>query len=135
MIDRVKKLWELCFNDSKAFTELYFTLRYHDDINLCIEKENDVIAAMQLIPYDMTYFNQIIPTTYISGACTHAKHRKQGVMGNLLAKAFSHMHHKGIILSTLIPAEDWLFNYYAKFGYIPTFQYSRKYFNDAAMHK
>ena len=129
MKNNVKKLWELCFNDSKAFTELYFTLRYRDDINLCIEKENDVIAAMQLIPYDMIYFSQIIPTTYISGACTHPEHRKQGIMGNLLAEALTHMYHNGTILSTLIPAEPWLFDYYAKFGYLSTFQYCRECFN------
>lgn len=34
------------------------------------------------------------------------------------------MLHNNVILSTLIPAEPWLFDYYAHMGYAPVFCYS-----------
>lgn len=123
MKEQVKQLWKLCFNDSDAFTDLYFSLRYNDDINQSVKKGNQVIAALQMLPYPMTFGNGIIGTSYISGACTHPEHRNQGIMKQLLLQAHTHMWHKGTILSTLIPAQERLFDYYARNGYAPVFGY------------
>lgn len=119
-------LWKLCFKDSKEFTELYFNLRYKDEINSAIYEDGKMIAALQMIPYPMTFCNRIIPTSYISGACTHPDFRSRGVMKELLKQTFMRMYNNGIFLSTLIPAEEWLFDYYARSGYTPTFDYSTK---------
>ena len=54
MREKVKKLWKLCFNDSEEFTELYFRLRYNNDINIAIQSGEEVIAALQMLPYPMT---------------------------------------------------------------------------------
>ena len=43
--EKVKNLWKLCFNDSEEFTELYFRLRYNNDINIAIQSGEEVIAA------------------------------------------------------------------------------------------
>lgn len=45
MREKVKKLWKLCFNDSEEFTELYFRLRYNNDINIAIQSGEEVIAS------------------------------------------------------------------------------------------
>ena len=31
--EQVKSLWKLCFDDSEAFIELYFRLRYNNEVN------------------------------------------------------------------------------------------------------
>ena len=41
----------------------------------------------------------------------------------LLRLTHRRMYDDGILLSTLIPAEKWLFGYYAKSGYTPRFGY------------
>lgn len=46
--EKVKNLWKLCFNDSEEFTELYFRLRYNNDINIAIQSGEEVIAALQM---------------------------------------------------------------------------------------
>ena len=53
--EKVKNLWKLCFNDSEEFTELYFRLRYNNDINIAIQSGEEVIAALQMLPYPMTF--------------------------------------------------------------------------------
>lgn len=121
--EKVKNLWKLCFNDSDEFTELYFRLRYNNDINIAIQSGEEVIAALQMLPYPMTFEGKDIHTAYISGACTHPDYRNRGVMHELLSQAFARMLHNNVALSTLIPAEPWLFDYYVRSGYAPVFRY------------
>ena len=117
--EKVKNLWKLCFNDSEEFTELYFRLRYNNDINIAIQSGEEVIAALQMLPYPMTFEGEDIHTAYISGACTHPDYRNRGVMHELLSQAFARMLHNNVALSTLIPAEPWLFDYYGRSGMPP----------------
>lgn len=124
MREKVKALWKLCFNDSTAFIDMYFQLRYTDEINVAIQKDTEVISALQMLPYPMTFCGHIVQTSYISGACTHPDLRGKGTMRELLRRAFDRMFQNGISFSTLIPAEPWLFNYYAQMGYAPVFQRS-----------
>ena len=128
MREKVKKLWKLCFNDSEEFTELYFRLRYNNDINIAIQSGEEVIASLQMLPYPMTFEGEDIHTAYISGACTHPDYRNQGVMHELLSQAFARMLHNNVALSTLIPAEPWLFDYYGRSGYAPVFRYAEETF-------
>lgn len=127
--EQVKSLWKLCFDDSEAFIELYFRLRYNNEVNLAIQSGEEVIAALQMLPYPMTFCNKIVPTSYISGACTHPDYRAKGVMRELLSQSFARMLRNGVLFSTLIPAEPWLFGYYAKTGYTPAFRISHKVFS------
>ena len=126
--EKVKELWKLCFNDSEEFTEMYFQLRYNNDTNIAIQSGEEVIAALQMLPYPMTFEGKDIHTSYISGACTHPDYRNRGVMHELLAQAFARMLHHNVALSTLIPAEPWLFGYYARSGYAPVFRYAEETF-------
>jgi len=122
--EKVKELWKLCFDDSEEFTDLYFQYRYSNKVNISIQSGDNIIAALQMIPYPMSFYGSDINTSYISGACTHPDYRGKGVMKELLSQAFAQMTRKGVYVSTLIPAEPWLFGYYARAGYTPLFRYS-----------
>lgn len=129
MKKRVRELWDICFGDSEAFTKLYFSKRYSEEVNLAIEEEGKVISALQILPYPMTFCGEIIPTGYISGACTHPDYREKGAMKRLLLKSFHRMLENNVLLTTLIPAEEWLFGYYFKTGYVPVFENSEQAFS------
>jgi predicted acetyltransferase len=126
--EQVKALWKLCFHDSEEFVEIYFRLRYNKTSNLIIRQDGQVIAALQLIHYPMTFGTTHISTAYISGACTHPDHRNRGVMKRLLEMAHERMKQEGVVLSTLIPAEPWLFDYYGRLGYLPLFRSAEEHF-------
>ena len=53
MKEKVKALWKLCFDDSDQFIDMYFRLRYKSEINVVIESGNEVISALQMLPYPM----------------------------------------------------------------------------------
>lgn len=120
--EQVKQLWKLCFDDSDAFVDLYFRLRYSDCINSYAERDGKVIAAFQRVPYWMKIFEKVLPVAYISGACTHPDYRKQGIMHNLLADAHRLMFNEGVMASILIPANKGLKSYYNRSGYASRLQ-------------
>lgn len=124
MKEKIKALWEVCFNDSKAFIDMYFRLRYKNDVNLAIESGGEIISALQMLPYPMTFCGNTVQTSYISGACTHPDFRGKGVMRELISQAFARMFRGEVLFSTLIPAEPWLFDYYKQMGYASVFGYS-----------
>lgn len=124
--EQVKALWKLCFEDSEEFVEMYFKLRYKNEVNVAIQSGDEVISALQMLPYPMTFCGEMVQTSYISGACTHPDFRSKGVMRELLSQSFARMLRNGIQFSTLIPAEPWLFDYYKRMGYATVFQYSVK---------
>lgn len=121
--EQVKALWRMCFDDTEEFIELYFRLRYTDSVNHVVEQDGKVTAALQTIPYPMTYGGELLPVSYISGACTHPACRNQGAMRRLLKQVHHRMYEEGICFSTLIPAEEWLKAYYARSGYAVCFRY------------
>ena len=123
--EEVKALWKCCFSDGDDFVDLYFSMRFKEEINRVVVKDGRVVSALQAIPYPMTFYAREINTAYISGACTHPDFRGHGVMKQLLKEAHRRMYEEGIFLSTLIPAESWLREYYAKSGYGACFYYGR----------
>ncbi|MEG1838429.1 MAG: GNAT family N-acetyltransferase [Bacteroidaceae bacterium] len=123
--EATKALWNLCFTESKAFTKLYFAERYSDCMNETIRSsKGNLISALQLIPYPMNFGGEQITTYYVSGACTHPKYQGKGVMKQLLIQSFKKMWREDVMLTTLIPAHPWLFDYYGKSGYTRIFDYS-----------
>ena len=94
---QIKALWKLCFDDSDAFIDMYFRLRYNDEVNIAIESGKEVVSALQMIPYPMTFCGEQIPTSYISGACTHPDFRGNGVMRELLSQAFARMRYNRVV--------------------------------------
>lgn len=122
--EEIKQLWRECFpDDSEAFIDLYFTYKYTDERNLCIRRDGQVAAALQMLPYQMTFGGGEIATRYLSGCCTAHAWRSQGLMAQLLGQSLQQMAADGVVLAELIPAERSLFDYYARFGFATIFGY------------
>ncbi|MDE6451506.1 MAG: GNAT family N-acetyltransferase, partial [Odoribacter sp.] len=121
---QVMELWRRNFQDTETFIQFYFSRKYSDTHALVYENNGKVLSAFLMLPYPMTWQGISLTTSYISGACTLEEARNHGYMSSLLKKAFQEMYKRGIAFSTLIPAENWLFDYYRKLGYAAVFDYS-----------
>lgn len=121
---QVMELWRRCFADPDEFIRFYFERKYSDANTLVHEENSKVLSALQMLPYPMRWENVMVNTSYISGACTLPEARNRGFMTLLLRNALQEMYDRGIAFSTLIPAEDWLFGYYANQGYVTVFDYT-----------
>ena len=118
-------LWQTCFHDSKAFVELYFDKVYRERNTLAYEEDGKVVSALQMLPYSMTYGGKEISVAYISGASTYPAAQGKGLMQKLMGQAFEEMKRRKILVSVLIPAEEWLFRFYHKTGYAEVMFYEK----------
>ena len=126
---QIMDLWRICFpEDTEEFVRFYFARKYRRENTLLMFRGNTVVSSLQMLPYDMTFHGQEIKTAYLSGVCTHPSVRNKGFMFNLLKNALEEMHSQGIVLTTLIPASEALFDYYRKVGYTPVFDYAEEHY-------
>ena len=123
---QLNDLWHTSFNDSEEFVELFFDHVYKKENALCIEKNGKIVSALQMLPYTMTYHGTEIDVNYIYGACTLPSERGQGLMRQLIQKAFEVMKNRRVALTVIIPAAPWLFDYYRDLGYTEVFDYSEE---------
>lgn len=120
----VRQMWKACFGDTDEYIDIYFTYKYKDENTLIYIEEGKVVASLQMLPYTITFYGSEIPFGYLSGLCTLPEYRNKGYMSQLINKAHQVLSDRGIALSILVPAEDWLYNYYQRFGYAKVFDSS-----------
>ncbi|MCP9611219.1 GNAT family N-acetyltransferase [Coprobacter tertius] len=123
-------LWQACFGDTEEFVQLYFSTKYSDENTLAIIEDDKVLSALQILPYTMTCWGKKYRASYISGASTWPEYREKGLMSRLIREAFITMRNREIPFSFLIPAEEWLYDYYAKSGYAPVFRKACEVYRD-----
>lgn len=123
---QILDMWKICFGDSQPYFDIYFRERYSDENTLAYLEGSKVVASLQLLYYNFTFGNTEIPIAYISGACTLPQARKKGYMAELLKHTFHEIHTKDIPLSLLVPEEEWLLQFYNKYGYAQTFDAGQK---------
>ena len=117
----IMNLWQQCFHDSEEFIQFYFKRKYQDKNAMLYTENGEPLSAFLMLPYPFIWKGKTLMAAYISGACTDAKARNRGLMTHLLQEGFRQMHNDNIALSVLIPAEPWLYGYYAKLGYTTIF--------------
>lgn len=119
--EQIIQLWRCCFEDSEDFIRRFFSQVYREENALTLEHDGQIVCAMQLLPYTISYYGQAVPATYIYGVCTHPDYRRRGYMHQLLETAFARLKEQGSGLAFLIPAHDWLFDCYRKSGFTEAF--------------
>jgi len=136
--ETLMRMWKLCFSDTERFIRFYFDKVYANDETL-VYTENDVpVASLQMIPYRIKTGDSYFWGGYISGAMTHPDYRKRGYMERLLIASFDVMQEKGYTYTFLIPQEDYLVDYYRKFGYenaFPEYFASYRYSKESELSK
>ncbi len=75
--EQVKALWKICFDDSEEFVEMYFRLRYKTEVNVAIKSGDEVISALQMLPYPMTFGGETVQTSYIFRSLYASRFPKQ----------------------------------------------------------
>lgn len=120
-VAEVRSMWKICFEDTEEYMDLYFSRQYRDENTLIYSVDNKVVASLQMLPYSIRFYGEVIPFYYLAGLCTLPEYRKRGYMGKLIRESFSIMKERNIPLSILVPAEEWLFGYYEKYGFETTF--------------
>lgn len=125
-LEAVVSLWTRCFPGDDAFRTWFFETIYHPEVTLVDEENGELCAMVQMLPYQLQDARGVRPVTYIYGACTAPEHRRQHRMDRLLHASFAWDQKHGRAASILIPQEEWLYGFYAPFGYHPAFSVSNR---------
>ena len=121
-LQEIVSLWNTCFPDDSGFNEYFFENLFDLRNVLLLQMDGRIAAMTQMIPYQMRSSDGKDKVyTYIYGACTHPEFRRRHLMSQLLKHSFQLDQSLGRAGSILIPAEPWLFDFYAQFGYQPAF--------------
>ncbi|MCR5077633.1 MAG: GNAT family N-acetyltransferase [Prevotella sp.] len=110
-------LWRDTFHDPEEFIQLYFSRVFRPEYNVICQVDHHTVAALQTLPYQLKYHDQKVLTAYISGVSVREDYRKQNMGSNLMAQAHFRLYHKDAVFATLIPAEEWLYDWYSRCGY------------------
>lgn len=117
--DDIKRLWAEAFGDPRDWIEMYFDRVYRDSdaITLADAETGHVVSSLLLQPYMINFHGHEAPVSYISGAATRRNMRGRGLMSALMLDALDASRARGDILTLLIPASEYLYGFYARFGF------------------
>ncbi|WP_029903007.1 GNAT family N-acetyltransferase [Prevotella sp. 10(H)] len=118
----VRQMWKTCFGDDDDFLDILFKYKYRNENTLIYFEDGIAVASLQMLPYTITFYGEEIPFAYLAGLCTLPEYRKKGFMAKLIHRAHEIMRQREIPLSILVPAEDWLYGFYEKYGYEKVFE-------------
>ncbi|MCX7614789.1 MAG: GNAT family N-acetyltransferase [Clostridiales bacterium] len=129
-LPEIKRIWDVCFPDDKLFGEWYFHNVWKAENTLVCIVENKLAAMLQMLSAQIEYGDDACKATYIYGVGTRPEFRRRGLADMLLNASFEEDRKRNIPLSILIPQEQWLFDFYKKFSYLPVFKSKKIYLND-----
>jgi len=78
------------------------------------DKDGNLIAAINMLPYEMSFDGNIVKMCGIAGVVTAPEARGTGVMGKVYEQCLAKMKEDGYLFSILFP---FSYAYYRKFGY------------------
>lgn len=114
-------MWKCCFGDLDDYMELYFRYKYRPGDTLLYWEGSKAVASLQMLTYRFTFHGAEIPTIYLSGVCTLPAYRNRGYARALLMEGFNEATRRGVPLMLLVPQEEGLMNWYARYGFARTF--------------
>ena len=122
----IREMWKIVFEDTEEYLDLLFTEKYKPKNTLVYLDEGKPVASLQMLPYSITFYGERIEFYYLMGLCTLPQYRRRGYMEQLIMSSHEVMCERKIPLSVLVPAEEWLFGFYEKYGYEKVFEKDNK---------
>lgn len=113
-LDKVKRIWEYCFNDTEEYIKFYFEQIYKPENSIVFEFDNKVVASLNLNQYKLNLNKTEERVSYIVGVSTLPEIRGLGIMKKMMGASFNEMSKKNQNFSILMPIDVEL---YRKYGY------------------
>ncbi len=109
-------LWHECFGDDREYIEFF--------LDNCPEKCLGIVADGSLVSmlFLLDGFIEEFRTAYIYAACTAEKYRRRGYISRLIEYSEIYCAENKYDAVFLVPAEESLYSFYEKFGFIPAFE-------------
>lgn len=119
-ISAIVRLWSESFGDAEDYIK-FFADR-HSAPCLLYKSGGEAASMLYLLGGSVRIGGSEYSAKYIYAACTAAKHRGKGYMGELIRFALAGSAQAGDGFVCLVPGEKSLFDYYDSLGFITAFR-------------
>lgn len=109
--EQLRALFTEAFTDA-WFTDLFFSRGYSPD-RCFLAAEANILAAMHWFDCDLNGKK----AAYVYGIAAFEAHRGRGIGSRLIRAGLEFLKAQGYDVILLVPAEESLFGYYARFGF------------------
>lgn len=117
-----KHIWKICFGDEDSYTNLYYSEKYKADETAVLLYEDKIVAMATMIPGRLIRpDNEALSLAMLYAVATHTNYQGKGFSTQIMDFCNKHLIETGMDLSILVPAEEGLFDFYAKRGYKKAF--------------
>ena len=117
----IAKVWRISFSDTDSYIKQFWDSMFKPE-NTIVYREQGVVVAMYFFLESQTVIKgRGYSTLYLYAAATLPKYRGRGYMAELIEKGVEIAKQRNVDFITLVPADDYLFDYYAKFGFETAF--------------
>ncbi len=115
----LRRLYHICFpEDGVDYMDAFFSLIQPETMAVCGEVDGEIVSALYLLPATTVNGIHHLPVKYLYAGATLPAHRGCGYYGQLLSFA-QNISKSTVAAIYLRPANTFLFDYYADFGYRP----------------
>ncbi len=108
-------LWQDVFHDDEAFIHAFLSRYYHPEHAFLRREAGRVVAQCMLVPCN----SEVGRVAYLYAIATIEECRGQELAAQVTEEAISYARGNGFAAVALIPANDGLRHYYARFGFEP----------------
>lgn len=116
-VQNLKLLWKNVFGDEDGYIDLFFKSQYKKSFTFAQFDKNKIICALYLLKCRINLNGEIYNGLYLYAAATDMSYRKKGLMGKLINEAEQFAKNIGYDFVSLVPANEYLYTYYKKFGF------------------
>lgn len=113
--DALVRLWIAAFHDAPQAAELFFDRNINTMHGYCAELDGRIVSVLYLLPCTLNG----AAAHYLCGVATEERYRGRGIMHALMDFALADAAQRGERYSLLYPADEGLYAFYARFGYVP----------------
>ncbi len=117
-----KDIWKICFGDEDSYINLYYSEKYKADETAVLLYEDKIAAMATMIPARLIRpDHEVLSLAMLYAVATHTNYQGKGFSTQIMDFCNKHLMETGMDLSILVPAEESLFDFYAKRGYKKAF--------------
>lgn len=117
----IAKIWRMTFLDSDEYINNFLKMMYEPEHTIVSRCDGKVVSMLFLLHAQFVIKGIPYSAYYVYAAATHPDYQNMGYMSKTLNKAIEVAKNRNIDFLTLVPAEDWLFDYYGRFGFLTSF--------------
>lgn len=123
--EAIINIWQRCFGDEREYIEMFLREKQDEVTPVVCEKDGSLVSMLFLFPCSFRLSGEDFPAFYLYAAATLPEFRGEGIMGEMIEFSKAYAEEKGKEFIILSPAEESLYSYYNRFGFVPCFKSDR----------